>query len=177
MQDENQVHKCNPSGYRIIEKTTDYEVIESGEYTFKFLNTEKNGGPDMGQNKTNNDDGSDDDFDILSLDLDERQHTNKEENDTNGAEHHCNLSSVLNGNDLVINLARIHPEKFPFFRVMLEHGPELLPDSESVPTLFEELLCKYILIQIRLSDAPRRETAERFVRKLWEQAGGKSITL
>lgn len=167
IQKSNQLSDC-----RVIEKTSEYEVVKSGEYTFKFLNPKAEGAEFMAQN-TGSENTDNDDFDILSLDLDEKEHENevKDNDDFVQAEDENMLPlPAMSGDALIANLARIHPDKLPFLRAMLEHGPELLPNAECAPGIIEGLIYEYVIKMIKGSVAPRKDSAILMIKGIWERS-------
>ena len=163
------------SDSRVIERTAEYEVVKSGDYTFKFLNQKPEGGEIMAQN-TEGENIDNDDIDILSLNLDEKEHKKEEKDNDDFADagnENMSLLPALSGDALIVNLARIHTHEFPFLRAMLENGPELIPDGKCTPGIIERLIYEYMLKMIEGSAAPHRAIAVQIIRKMWINANPK----
>lgn len=163
------VKQGSSSPVRVIERTREYEVIQSGEYTFKFLNqpTKEEA---MSENQKAEDGNQAEEFDILSLDLDERKKEEVEEPDTQPND--SLPVDHMSSDELVINLARIHPDKFPFIAAMLRHGPELLPDGDSTPGIIEGLVFQFIVKSARSADEPKAAMVVAMIRNIWKEAVG-----
>ena len=119
---------------------------------------------------------TDNEFDILNIELDEKEHRAEEsENEETAAS-----GPVVwrgSGDMLLINQAMLFPEKLPFIALLLENAPELLPDGDCVPGTVECLIYRHVLKMTEESSAPKKDTIAESIRNMWYKAGGKDLNV